>query len=125
MVDLCPVFEWWFENLTETAYLWSKMSSIQMVLQVTWPYHLNTGHLYCQVFRWIWYSDSYCIVFFQQDLEHWQTVFYIAASVYVVGNSFFLLFGSGVEQSWNKPDLNQDQDQNTSEVDGRRVEGKF
>ena len=39
------------------ACLWSKMSGIQMVRQVTWLYHLNTGHPYCLVFRWIRYSD--------------------------------------------------------------------
>ena len=50
------------------ACLWSKMSGIQMVRQVTWLYHLNTEHPYCRVFRWIrysgaWYSDYYCIHF--------------------------------------------------------------
>ena len=43
----------------------SKMSGIQMVCQVMWLCHLNTGHPYCPVFRWIWYSgvrysDGYC-----------------------------------------------------------------
>ena len=40
------------------ACLWS---GIQMVCQVMWLYHLNTGHPYCPVFRWIWYSDGYSI----------------------------------------------------------------
>jgi hypothetical protein len=38
----------------------------------------------------------------QQDLPHWQTVFFISAAVYAAGNTFFLIFGTGVEQSWNK-----------------------
>ena len=38
----------------------SKMSGIQMVRQGTWPYHLNTRHPYClvfrcSVFRWLLY----------------------------------------------------------------------
>jgi hypothetical protein len=49
-------------------------------------------------------------------------VFFIAASVYVVGNSVFLLFGSGIEQTWNKF---EDGREPTSEVDGSaRVVGK-
>ena len=48
------------------ACLWSKMSGIRMVHQVTWLNHLNTKHPYCPVFRWIWYSgvqysDGYCM----------------------------------------------------------------
>ena len=40
--------------------LWSKMSSIQMVSQVMWLYHLNIEHPYClvfrcSVFRWLLY----------------------------------------------------------------------
>ena len=46
-------------------HLWSKISGIWMVHQVTWLNHLNTGHTYCPVFRCIWYScvrysDGYC-----------------------------------------------------------------
>ena len=51
------------------ACLWSKMSSIWMVRQVTWLYHLNTGHQYCPVFRWIWHSDGSCT-----SLQHWVCV---------------------------------------------------
>ena len=29
------------------------MSGIWMICQVMWLYHLNTGHPYCPVFRWI------------------------------------------------------------------------
>ena len=38
--------------------LWSKLSDIWMVRQVMWLYNLNTGHPYCLLFRWIWYSDG-------------------------------------------------------------------
>ena len=62
----------------------------------------------------------------QQDLEHWQIVFYIAAAVYIAGNTFFLIFGRGEEQSWNKIDpFLGDPTRVTSEVDGvRRVVGE-
>ena len=38
-----------------------------MVCQVTWRNHLNTGHPYCSVFRWIWYigvlyADGNCML---------------------------------------------------------------
>ena len=51
---------------TVTPWIPTQMSSIQLVRQVTWLYCLNTGHLCCWVFRWIWssnvwYSDGYCI----------------------------------------------------------------
>ena len=39
----------------EKACLWSKMSGIQMVRQVTWLYHLKTGQPYCLVFRCLVY----------------------------------------------------------------------
>ena len=53
MVDLCPVFKWWYDNRTEKGLFWSNMSSIWMVRTVLWLYHLNTGHPYCPAFRWI------------------------------------------------------------------------
>ena len=63
-------------------------------------------------------------IFFQQDLHHWHIVFYISAAVYLAGNTFFLIFGSGVEQTWNKIDLEGLQE--VSEVDGpRRVVGEI
>ena len=40
------------------ACLWSEMSSIQMVDQVMWLHHLNTGHPYCRVLRWLLYTTS-------------------------------------------------------------------
>ena len=47
MVDLCPIFKLWSESRTDETCSWSKMLGIWMVRQVTWPYHLNTGHPYC------------------------------------------------------------------------------
>ncbi len=63
---------------------------------------------------------------FQQDREHWQTVFFISAAVYVFGNSVFVWFASGTEQSWNKYDQSQSDDPTHSDTmdGGRRVEGK-
>ena len=36
--------------------LWSKMSGNQKVGQVTWLYHMNTGHPYCLLFGCLLYS---------------------------------------------------------------------
>ena len=66
MVDLNPVFKWGPANQTEKAFLWSKMSGIWMVRQVTWLHHLNTKHphtiQYSDGVRYsdVWYSDGYC-----------------------------------------------------------------
>ena len=54
-------------NQTCFYFFWTKfrcfqVSSILMVRQVTWFSRLNTRHSYCPVFRWIWYSDSYCVL---------------------------------------------------------------
>ena len=61
-----------------------------------------------------------------KEAAEWQIVFYIAAAVYIAGNTFFLIFGRGEEQSWNKIDpFLGDPTRVTSEVDGvRRVVGE-
>ena len=46
-----------------------------------------------------------------EDIQHWQVVFYIAASVYVAGNLLFVIMASGEEQPWN-----QVEDDNESSV---------
>ena len=56
------------------ACLWSKMSGIPMVHQVTWLYHLNTGHPCCSVFRcsvlrWLLYITLH---YGQKILPGWQ-----------------------------------------------------
>ena len=91
MVDLCPVVNW-SENLTEKACLWSKMSGIQMFRQVLWLYHLNTGHPYCSVFRWIrcsvfrWllylnvqYLDPQCISIIQRSASEIPTLLFFCS----------------------------------------------
>ena len=40
------------------------MSGIQMVRHFMCLNHLNTGHPYCPVFRWIWYSGGYFFEYF-------------------------------------------------------------
>ena len=45
------------KNGLKKACLWSKMSGIQMVHQVTWLSHLNTRHPYGPVFRWLLYYE--------------------------------------------------------------------
>ena len=88
----------WYSNCglkigLKKACFWSKMSSIWMVRQVTWFYHLNTGHPHCLVFRWIWYSDvwysdGYCIcpssmncVYFNTFEMHCTSNLYAAADL--------------------------------------------
>ena len=55
------------------------MSGFQVVGQVKWLYHLNTGHPLCPVFKWIgvWYSDGYCtlIIYFVGD-RNWHKDFH-------------------------------------------------
>jgi len=36
------------------------------------------------------------------DVPHWRMVFFIAALIYCVGNTIFLIFGTAKEQKWNK-----------------------
>ena len=36
------------------------------------------------------------------DVPHWRLVFFIAAIVYVIGNTIFLIFGTAKEQKWNR-----------------------
>ena len=65
MVQTCPIIEWssfwmvWFSNgglniRLKKACLWSTMSHIWMVSQVTWLYFFNTGQQKSAIFRWIW-----------------------------------------------------------------------
>jgi hypothetical protein len=37
-----------------------------------------------------------------EDLDHWQTIFCMAAVIYVVGNLFFIMFATGEVQSFNE-----------------------
>lgn len=41
------------------------------------------------------------------DVEHWQTVFWIATTVYIFGAAVFVIFGTAEEQSWNKGEANK------------------
>ena len=54
------------------------------------------------------------------DLDHWHTVFCIAATILFVGNTFYILFASGEEQDFNQmgvsPSLDDDPRQNDDMV---------
>ena len=41
----------------------------------------------------------------QNDLEHWQPVFWISTVVYAVGSTIFIVFGSSEEQEWNRGNI--------------------
>jgi len=42
------------------------------------------------------------IVAGHSDVPHWRLVFFIAAMIYCLGNTVFLVFGTAREQKWNK-----------------------
>lgn len=50
----------------------------------------------------------------QEVLSQWQTMFFIAAGVYGVTNLFYVIFGTGVEQPWNK--LEDDVERRSSDL---------
>ena len=72
-VSSCQMVRYWNGSLKtglKKACLWSIISGIWMGCQGMWLYHLNTGHPYCTVFRWIrnsgvQYSDGYCFSYLQ------------------------------------------------------------
>ena len=41
----------------------------------------------------------------QNDVEHWQLVFWISTVVYTVGSLVFIVLGSSEEQKWNRGDI--------------------
>ena len=38
----------------------------------------------------------------QGSLAQWQTVFFLSAGIYAATDLFYVIFGTGVEQPWNK-----------------------
>ena len=56
-------------------------------------------------------------------LSQWQTMFYIAAGIYAGTNLFYVIFGTGVEQPWNKIAGEEDTANNTEiNVDAKSVD---
>jgi len=52
------------------------------------------------------------------DLAHWRTVFFLAAIVYSVGGTIFLIWGSAKEQAWGRGLLgDQQEDEEVLEQD--------
>lgn len=49
--------------------------------------------------------DVLCV--FQHDPEQWRIVWLISAAIYVAGNTFFVIFGSGETQPWNNPEYSR------------------
>ncbi|XP_040570382.1 sialin [Lepeophtheirus salmonis] len=43
------------------------------------------------------------------NLEHWRIVFLMASASYLIGNTVFVLFGSGKEQPWNHAQIEDEQ----------------
>ena len=48
----------------------------------------------------------------QNDVEHWQLVFWISTVVYTVGSLVFIVLGSSEEQKWNRGEISQSQHDN-------------
>lgn len=60
------------------------------------------------------------IVSDQSDAQQWAIVFYISAFVYVLGNTFFVIFASGEVQPWNdSTDKNRPTDEAPPTISGR------
>lgn len=55
----------------------------------------------------------------KQTIGQWRIVFFIAAAFYVADAVFFIVFASGVEQSWNRlgSDGNEDKETDADQVD--------
>jgi len=51
------------------------------------------------------------------DLPHWRLVFFIAAVVYMVGNTVFLVCGSAKEEGWNRTERRRQESQSVWEQD--------
>ena len=41
----------------------------------------------------------------QNDVDHWQLVFWISTVIYSVGSLVFVVLGSSEEQKWNRADI--------------------
>ena len=41
-------------------------------------------------------------VYLQQTIKNWQKVWYVTIAVLLAETTFYLIFASGEEQSWNK-----------------------
>ena len=41
----------------------------------------------------------------QNDVDHWQLVFWISTVIYTVGSLVFIVLGSSEEQKWNRGDI--------------------
>ncbi|KAJ8721794.1 hypothetical protein PYW08_004196 [Mythimna loreyi] len=53
----------------------------------------------------------------ETDPDEWRKVFYIASAVYVVGNTFYLIFGTSERQTWNEPSEETDNGTHVKRVD--------
>lgn len=59
------------------------------------------------------------IVSDEKDPSQWRIIFFIAAGVYLVGNSLFLAFGKVESQPWNEPKKNKSNEQNPAHIESR------
>ena len=55
---------------------------------------------------------------FQANVFQWRTIFFISAGFYLIGNLFYVIFGTGEEQPWNKlPDKIKNDTKNNEMAD--------
>lgn len=43
------------------------------------------------------------LIFSQGNVSQWRIVFFVAAGIYFIGNTMFVIFGKTEVQSWNEP----------------------
>jgi hypothetical protein len=51
--------------------------------------------------------DMIYMLVLQGSLAQWQTVFFLSAGIYFSTDLFYVIFGTGVEQPWNKMASNE------------------
>jgi len=56
------------------------------------------------------------IVTTEGSVQQWQVVFFITAAVYTVTNLFFVIFGTGEEQSWNRQSKDGDKEEHRNDA---------
>lgn len=59
------------------------------------------------------------IVTDEKDPTQWRIIFFIAAGVYLVGNTLFIFFGKVTPQPWNEPKQSVTNGQNQSQMESR------
>jgi len=71
-------------------------------------YRLLASFLHFSILKLDWFQLIHCFVASQQTVGQWRLVFLIAAVIYFISNTVFILFGSSQVQPWAESDHNGD-----------------